>query len=633
MASRVPRTRSHAIAFAIALTLAFPIPSPHAARPPAAKDGIPVRAAAIIDNDNRMDVNSLDMVVTNHGSFAYDLVTGNAGLVYPKGSGRTVLFAGGLWLGARVQGETRVAVADYAQEYVPGPMMNGTFMPDEARFRNYQIYRGNTTSADYREWPSGDGAPVDATGHPLLSGDATVWSVYNDADPSAHFTGTAPLGIEIQQSTFAFNRTGPLSRTIFLKFKLTNEGGNTLDDTYVGLWLDPDLGFYADDLSGCDVGRGMGYTYNATNADAQYGSSPPAVGLDLLRGPIGAADTLGMTSFIRYINGQDPVNAEEIYNNLRGLHTDGTPIHEFDDPSRPTTTFMVSGDPVAGTGWLDTLPADKRTLVASGPFRMLPGESQEIIAAIIVGQGADRLASVADLRTTDDEVQRLFESGFGLPPEPEALPARVFANRGNQTILLRSGRPSWCVRVESANGAFQATDVDPASFVLRSEGTGVVSEISAIAGKPAIASDTDGNGITESSPCFASSDVARLFSLIRGRTVVPVHVWASLFNGSRVHGSMDVTVIGSSGPVSAAVVPDEAGKGFRLEVYTREPGPLSVRIFDVQGRLRLTLAGDEWVPAGVHGYSLGPVRGARGIGFYQVKTPAGIATGRIPIAR
>ncbi|HKQ18497.1 MAG TPA: hypothetical protein VJW75_02005, partial [Candidatus Eisenbacteria bacterium] len=43
------------------------------------------RAAQFIDNAGRMDVNNLDMVVTNHGSIAYNLITGNGGLVFPKG--------------------------------------------------------------------------------------------------------------------------------------------------------------------------------------------------------------------------------------------------------------------------------------------------------------------------------------------------------------------------------------------------------------------------------------------------------------------------------------------------------------------------------------------------------------------
>src|SRR5882762_3351842 len=60
------------------------------------------RAPSIIDNTAHMDANNLDMIVTNHGSLAYDLITGSAGLIYPKGSTRTVVFASGPWMGARV---------------------------------------------------------------------------------------------------------------------------------------------------------------------------------------------------------------------------------------------------------------------------------------------------------------------------------------------------------------------------------------------------------------------------------------------------------------------------------------------------------------------------------------------------
>ena len=59
----------------------------------------PHRSAATIDNTTDMDANNIDMVVTNHGSFAYDLVTGNAGFIYPKGSTKTAVFAAGPWIG------------------------------------------------------------------------------------------------------------------------------------------------------------------------------------------------------------------------------------------------------------------------------------------------------------------------------------------------------------------------------------------------------------------------------------------------------------------------------------------------------------------------------------------------------
>src|SRR5882762_8154195 len=190
--------------------------------------GTPHRAASTIDNTTHMDVNNIDMIVTNHGSSAYDLVTGNAGFIYPKGSTHTAVFAAGPWIGAKVGGAVRIAVGEYSQEYVPGPMAGGTFQPDNARFKNYKITRGNTTSADYLNWPADMGAPVDSTGAPLLLGDAMIWSVYNDADPSTHNNDagfTAPLGVEIQQTTFAFNRAGALGNVIFIRYKLINKGG------------------------------------------------------------------------------------------------------------------------------------------------------------------------------------------------------------------------------------------------------------------------------------------------------------------------------------------------------------------------------------------------------------------------
>ena len=165
-----------ALLFACATWAGMP-GSGQAAESPAPHRGIPHRAPSTpvnIDNTGRMDANNLDMFVTNHGAIAYDLITGNPGLIYPKGSTHTAVFAAGPWIGARVNGGLRMAVAEYAQEFAPGPMQNGTFLPDQPRFRTYKIVRGDTTSPDWLNWPAQDGAPVDATGKPLLLGDAMV---------------------------------------------------------------------------------------------------------------------------------------------------------------------------------------------------------------------------------------------------------------------------------------------------------------------------------------------------------------------------------------------------------------------------------------------------------------------------
>ena len=87
--------------------------------------------ASVTDSTRHFDTNKLSMVVTNKGSFAYDKLNGGAGLEFPKGSGKTAVFAGGLWLGALVSGGVRVSVSEYADNHHPGAVLpNG--QPDDS---------------------------------------------------------------------------------------------------------------------------------------------------------------------------------------------------------------------------------------------------------------------------------------------------------------------------------------------------------------------------------------------------------------------------------------------------------------------------------------------------------------------
>lgn len=366
----------------------------------------PARPAkrSIIDNSQRIDVNTISMVVTNTGSFAFDKATGGAGLEFPKGTLKTAVFAAGLWLGAQVGGATRIAVAEYSDEYGPGIILPGG-APDDPDRPEYKVYKLNrvygTTAerdaalADYEAGAEPYGAPdveVQADGTLNVLGDQMLWAVYNDADPGNHTNragSTPPLGIEVQQTTFAFNRVGALGNTIFIKYRFINKGGNTLDNMFVSQWSDPDLGGFTDDLVGCDISRSLGFCYNATNADGQYGGQPPAVGYDFFQGPIVAGAPLPMSSFNKYINGTDPNTAQKSYNYMQGLDADGNVL--INPVTGQPTNFFVSGDPVTGAGWLDTSPDDRRLMLSAGPFTMAPGDTQEVVAAIVVSQGTNRV--------------------------------------------------------------------------------------------------------------------------------------------------------------------------------------------------------------------------------------------------
>lgn len=282
--------------------------------------------------------------------------------------------------------------------------------------------------------PNTPGDSVDVPG-PDVAGDMMLWAVYNDADASNHTNdagSSAPMGLEIQQTTFAFNRQGALGNVVFLSWKVINKGTNQLDNMFVSMWSDPDLGGAADDLVGCDTTLSLGYTYNSTNNDQLYGSSPPAVGYDFFQGPIVSGSPLPMTSFNKYINGTDPASTSDTYNYMKGLLPDGSEV--IDPTTGNPTKFFHPGDPTTRTGWLDSSPADRRHLLTSGPFTMVPGDTQVIVGAIIIGDGNDRLSSIDAMKFYDDFAQLAFDENFNLPnPPPQP---KVAAQVDHGSVIL-----------------------------------------------------------------------------------------------------------------------------------------------------------------------------------------------------
>ena len=393
---------------------------------------------AKLSTDRKIDINNVAMFVTNEGSFSYDLTTRSSGLEFPKGTGKTPVYASGIWVGGKVGGDLRVALGEYQYEWQPGPIGKDgkSTNPDDPKYTVYKISRGDNaaTNPDYANWPVADGAPAGKDGKPLILGDQTLWCVYNDANDAKHtYMQTKALGLEVQQTIFAFDRTGALGNVIFARFLIINKGGNKIDSTFVSVWSDPDLGQADNDLVGTDVGLSLGYCYNATNSDAVYGATPPAVGFDFFKGPLGPdKKPLPMTSFNKYINGTDPRTALQVYNYMLGKDNQGKDV--VDPTTNRVTLFSVAGDPVTGTGWLDTNPADRRLMMNSGPFTMAPGDTQEVVVGIVLGQGKDRLTSITALKFNDSFAQAAFDANFQLPSPPTAPKVAVSPLEGRVAL-------------------------------------------------------------------------------------------------------------------------------------------------------------------------------------------------------
>lgn len=320
------------------------------------------------------------------------------GFEVPKGSGKSAFSALSFWIGGiDAVGTLKVAAQTYRQAstlglgYWAGPL-NVDSATTSSGFCNLydQIWRinanevrnhrNNVGNAGYQvpaniaNWPgngevafgydanlapyhdvNNNGIYDPAQGdYPKFLGDEALWMVYNDKGNAAVANKT-PIGIEVQETIFAFNRSGPLSNAQFMEYKIINRSTIRLDSVFFGHFVDPALGNPIDDFIGCDVARGMGFIYNADDEDEGpdgYGTQPPAAGFAVFRGPysdfndgfdnnlngqidemlsdcdqVSRTESFTMWNFISFVNDGSPIGnpttAAHAFNYLVGKWKDG----------------------------------------------------------------------------------------------------------------------------------------------------------------------------------------------------------------------------------------------------------------------------------------------------------------------
>ncbi len=265
----------------------------------------------------------------------------------------------------------------------------------------------------------------------------------------------------------------------FQRYKLINRAIEDIDSTFFAMWSDPDLGCYTDDYVGCDTSRSLAYVYNIDAVDGQTGctcpdgvntycENIPILGIDYFRGPqryiedeagmITDSIEIGMSSFTYYLNGTgtptplpgmaDPNNAQEYYDYLTGSWRDGSPFRYGGD------AYQTSGAPIKyafteapdnPTGWSmcsqNLPPGDRRTIQASGPFRLKPGAINELIIGVVwVPNQRYPCPSIKKLQEADDIAQDLFDNCFELPDCPDA-PDVDFVELDRELVVIFTNDP------------------------------------------------------------------------------------------------------------------------------------------------------------------------------------------------
>ena len=344
---------------------------------------------------------------------------------------------------------------------------------------------------------TGSNAPCN---NQYLFGDQCIFWVFNDKGNIHTETQGQAIGVEIQAQAFGFQTTDALNDATFYKYKIINKSSFRVDSTFFGIFDDFDLGWYADDFTGCDVGLGLGIGYNGLANDGpgttpSYGANPPAVGVDFFEGPykdpnniddpaasvpasfLGYGDSikdnerLGMCRFMYFNNNTNAINgnpgaqsggsSDDYYQYLSGTWKNGTPMtygsdgthagnpkckYMFPGSSDPTGFGTAVGSNFTGpvqTPWDETTsnntPADRRFVESAGPFTLQPGAVNYITIGVPWARTTTggNLASVELMKGADAKAQLLFNNCFASLDGPTA-PSLTIQELDKKLVLFWS---------------------------------------------------------------------------------------------------------------------------------------------------------------------------------------------------
>ena len=388
-----------------------------------------------------LDVNNVRARINNGGDMWWNLVD-SAGYQVPIDSSEALWLAGALWIGGLDQdNQLHVAAQTYRQtgfDFFPGPLNPGgttdsslcnqfdqmwnvygteidsaiaafnaygilvplSMIPQNVllwpgKGNPYNLIAGTRDLAPFYDHDMnglynprrGDYPIVGGCGNPVYA-DQMIWWVYNDAGNAHTESGAEPLGIEVQALAYAFATTDCINDQTFYRYKIFNRSLNDYHDVYAGVWLDPDMGCYTDDLIGCDTISNLGIAYNTFSTDTPCNQdNSKMLGVKILNSLANNSSQRPMSNFMFYNNDftdfGNPEEAQHYYNYLQSMFKDATHLTQGGVP----TDYAFPDDPTMPTGWSECAQpgtaADRRIIVSTGPAT-LPANAELVLDFALV---------------------------------------------------------------------------------------------------------------------------------------------------------------------------------------------------------------------------------------------------------
>ena len=369
----------------------------------------------VLDGSCYLNVGELHVNITNHGligsQYSSFLPYSSApSAQWPGGSGNEYLWGGGLWVGGRIRGEISVSTGQYDREFRPGPKLIDTLYEGKADIVQRPSLGDRETGRRLPD-PMGDddgdlvydedmlnGVDDDGDGRVDEDwgqiGDQMFTCTMYDNLPLCRelYPAHRPLGLKVVQRAAAWG-DDPYRNMVALDYEITNVGLDTIEDAYLGFYMD------------CDIqARGRG----ATQPDDLAGS---------WSGYIRGDDNFFHKVDVGYMRDNDPAEplpgwfgVVMVYHSREFYGHHAPPTSEMTGFNIFATNAAVNqhGEPVSDIGRYEVmarrrrdpnqredLSGDLKILISSGPFPSIePGWTTHYRLALVVGAGqADMLAA------------------------------------------------------------------------------------------------------------------------------------------------------------------------------------------------------------------------------------------------
>lgn len=437
-----------------------------------------------------LDFNNVKATISDEGGFFSNVAASIAGYEVPKNSGRSTIFSGSYWIGAKDEiGQLHVSGKRYSwggaqSSFHSGPIaesiaygsINYTNQYQNAiwtvskfeiddHIANYQS-TGYVVPTSIASWP-GNGdvnlgvasqlAPfidLNSNGqyepslgdYPEIRGDRAAYVIMNDESfqPDGN-----QLGIELHAMFYQYVTGDFWNDVTFLNLRVFNRSNINYYNYRQALYLDFDIGNYSDDFVGSDPYADLLYGYNGDDIDEGaggqqgYGANPPCQGVVSLSHAFANAGS--------FANSQDNNGGDTLLWLLMNNQW-GDSSFWMNPLTNDLTNAIYPDNPNLPNGWNEETagnsPGDRRGLITITEPTLLIGQSICSDYAFVYDRsGATRLENVQNVINKASTLKTTYNDFMAFPchstyfngiTEEQLIDFQVFPNPSNGKLNIMS---------------------------------------------------------------------------------------------------------------------------------------------------------------------------------------------------